>query len=92
VVASGSHAARREDRAPAGISQLHREAGRVSWPRVKAPEARAKKEHEGEMSIVSPDIKYEMLSYGCSAYSRTLGGHDANQTLDPSSGFLYTTP
>jgi hypothetical protein len=57
VVASGSHAARREDRAPAGISQLHREAGRVSWPRVKAPEARAKKEHEGEMSIVSPDIR-----------------------------------
>jgi hypothetical protein len=53
VVASGSLAARREDRAPAEISQLHREAGRVSWPRVKAPEARAKKEHEEEMSIVS---------------------------------------
>jgi hypothetical protein len=29
-----------------------------------------------------------MLSYGCSAYSRTLGGHDPNQHLDASSGFI----
>jgi hypothetical protein len=38
-----------------------------------------------------PATKYEMLSYGCSAYSRSLGGHDPNQHLDASSGFNWQT-
>jgi hypothetical protein len=35
--------------------------------------------------------KYEMLSYGCSAYSRSLGGHDPAQHLSASSGFNWQT-
>jgi hypothetical protein len=38
-----------------------------------------------------PATKYEMLSYGCSAYSRTLGGHDPAQHLSASSGFNWQT-
>lgn len=33
--------------------------------------------------------KYQMIAYGCPSYSRTLGGHDPEQTLASSSGFLY---
>jgi hypothetical protein len=44
------------DRAPAGISQFHREAGTVPWPHAKAPKARAEEEDRGEISNVSPDI------------------------------------
>ena len=32
--------------------------------------------------------RYRMIAYGCSSYSRTLGGHDENQNIDPSSGFI----
>ena len=33
------------------------------------------------------ETKFELIAYGCSGYSRTLGGHEPGVNPDPASGF-----